>query len=139
MTNFAFSKHPFSNGKCLRRLMDEYEKYGSLVVGFDFDNTIYDTHGLGFDYSEVIELLRECKELGFTLCLYTAEQDEEHLKWKIEYCKEQGIAPDYVNESPLLNGTVKPFFSILLDDRASLETSWMHLKTVVEYAKCGRK
>ena len=41
--------------------------------------------------------------------------------------------PDYINESPLLPGTKKPFFNILLDDRAGLESAYLVLKHVVNY------
>lgn len=127
-------KHPFRDSGCIDRLKHEYNTHGNLVVGFDFDNTIFDIHNNGGDYSEVIKLLQECKTLGFTLCLYTAELQEEWLKWKMDYCKHFGIEPDYVNESPLLSGTKKPFFNILLDDRAGLESAYNILRQVVDYA-----
>lgn len=126
--------HPFDNFSCRQRLLKEYETHGKLVVGFDFDNTIFDVHNNGGNYSEIITLLQECKKLGFTLCLYTAELREDWLKWKIDYCKHFGIEPDYVNESPLLHGTTKPFFSVLLDDRAGLESAYIILKEIVDYA-----
>ena len=34
-------KHPFNQQACLERLKNEYDKYGKLIVAFDFDNTIY--------------------------------------------------------------------------------------------------
>ena len=126
--------HPFFNFGALVRLKKEYESHGKLVVGFDFDNTIFDVHNNGRNYSAIITLLQECKKLGFILCLYTAELREEWLKWKIDYCKHFGIEPDYVNESPLLPGTKKPFFNILLDDRAGLESAYNTLKEVIIYA-----
>ena len=126
--------HPFCDDGCITRLVKEYETHGKLVVGFYFDNTIFDVHNNGGNYSMVIGLLKKCKELGFILCLYTAELREDWLKWKIDYCKHFGIEPDYVNESPLLPGTKKPFFNILLDDRAGLESAYLILKHVVDYA-----
>jgi len=135
MTKFEFYRHPFNNSRCLIRLIDEYHKHKHLVVGFDFDNTVYDCHELGMDYSEVIDLLKECKELGFILCLYTADTSDEKIAWKAKWCEEMGIGPDYINESPLMNGTKKPFFNILLDDRACLESAYSMLKDVVEIAK----
>lgn len=127
--------HPFNTEACIDRLKKEYETHGKLVVGFDFDNTIFDVHNNGGNYSEVIKLLQECKKLGFVLCLYTAELREFWLKWKVDYCKHFGIEPEYVNESPLLPGTSKPFFNILLDDRAGLESAYEVLTKVVDYAK----
>lgn len=126
--------HPFFNTGATERLIKEYETHGKLVVGFDFDNTIFDIHNNGCNYSDVINLLRECKKLGFLLCLYTAEPDEDWLEWKVQYCGHFGIEPDYINDSPLLPGTKKPFFNILLDDRAGLESAYIILKDIVDYA-----
>lgn len=127
-------EHPFDEFNCKQRLYREYETYSNLVVGFDFDNTIFDVHNNGGNYSEIISLLQQCKKLGFILCLYTSELREDRLKWKIDYCKHFRIEPNYVNESPLLPGTKKPFFNILLDDRAGLESAYNNLKSVVDYA-----
>lgn len=135
MNTENYSFHPFDTRNCITRLKKELGEYGKLVVGFDFDNTIFDTHARGGDYSNVINLLRRCKDLGFDLCLYTAELREDWLDWKLKFCELQGIRPDYVNESPLIPGTKKPFFSILLDDRAGLESAFWTLKHVVEYAE----
>lgn len=126
--------HSLNTVGAIKRLILEYEAHGKLVVGFDFDNIIFDVHNSGINCSEVISLLQECKKLGFILCLYTAELREDWLKWKVDYCKHFGIEPDYVNESPLLPGTKKPFFNILLDDRAGLESAYQILKQVVTYA-----
>lgn len=126
--------HSLNTEGATKRLISEYEAHGKLVVGFDFDNTIFDVHNKGINCSEIISLLQECKKLGFTLCLYTAELRGFWLEWKKNYCKHFGIEPDYVNESPLLPGTTKPFFNILLDDRAGLESAFQTLKAVVIHA-----
>ena len=125
--------HPFSDKGAAERLLQEYRKYKTLIVGFDFDNTIFDFHQNGGDYSEVIELLRECRRLRFNLCLFTIE---DRMDWKYKECCKLGIKPDYVNESPVVfeNGGNKPYFNIFLDDRAGLESAYRILKQVVEYA-----
>ena len=113
------------------RLIGEYEKYHNLIIGFDFDNTI-----CGLDnesISKVILLLQECKKLGFTLCLYTISISVEWLEWKVKYCEYFGISPDYINDSPVLRGNRKPFFNILLDDRAGLTEACICLENVVNY------
>ena len=113
------------------RLIEEYKKYHNLIIGFDFDNTI-----CGLDnesISKVILLLQECKKLGFTLCLYTISASDEWLEWKVKYCEYFGISPNYVNDSPVLRGNRKPFFNILLDDRAGLTEACICLENVVNY------
>lgn len=132
--SYYWLSHPYSTDGAVERLKKEFDTHGKLVVGFDFDNTIFDVHNRGGNYSKVIEILQECKRLGFILCLYTAELREDWLKWKVDYCKHFGIEPDYVNESPLIPGTKKPFFNILLDDRAGLESAYITLKRTIEYA-----
>ena len=131
--------HPFNDKGCAERLFNDYEKYGNLIIGFDFDNTIFDCNAEGGDYSPIIKLLQECKQLGFTLCLYTLELREEWLKWKIDYCKHYDIEPDYVNDSPILQGSRKPFFNILLDDRAGLESSYKILRALIKYIDYDKK
>ena len=39
--------HPFGKEACKKRLLEEYYKYGKLIVAFDYDNTIYDYHQNG--------------------------------------------------------------------------------------------
>lgn len=133
MNNIAFN-HPFNDYSCINRLVSELNTHGSLVIGFDFDNTIFDVHNNGGNYKDIIDALRDCKSKGWTLCLFTSELDENWLKWKINYCKHFGIEPDYVNESPILKGTKKPFFNLLLDDRAGLQSAYTILKNILNYA-----
>lgn len=133
MKDVAFY-HPFCYSGSFGRLCQELDTHKKLVIGFDFDNTIFDVHNKGGDYSQIINVLQKCKELGWTLCLYTAELREDWLKWKVDYCKHFGIEPDYVNESPLIKGTKKPFFNLLLDDRAGLEEAYTLLIKVIDYA-----
>lgn len=132
--NRDYVNHPFFDDGCTSRLERELDTHGKLVIGFDFDNTIFDVHNGGGNYKDVIDILKKCKDQGWILCLYTAEPDEDWLKWKINYCKHFGIEPDYVNESPILKGTKKPFFSLLLDDRAGLQSAYLILRDILDYA-----
>lgn len=47
-----------------QRLLAEYKKYQSLVVAYDFDNTVYDFHKNGWQFRQTIQLLKALKELG---------------------------------------------------------------------------
>ena len=122
---------PWTSHACARRLLEEYKKYGKLIVAFDFDNTIFDYYNRGLDCKDIIDLLAECSNKGFTMILFTCEEDDERLKWKKEYCNHYGIRVDYVNESPIYN-TKKPYFNILLDDRAGLEEAMDTLNSVIQ-------
>lgn len=112
----------YSNySESLDRLKNEYQAYKSLYIAFDFDNTIFDYHQTGDTYPKVEELLIKCKLLGFKLILFTANEDMK-LERAIQYCNDRGYMPDCINESPIMN-TRKPFYNLLLDDRAGLGES----------------
>ena len=95
-------------------------------------NKLKESHGL-HPWEDVKDLLKECKRLYFNLCLYTIE---DRIDWKYKTCCKLGIKTDYINESPIRFdcGGFKPYFNILLDDRAGLESAYNTLKNVVDYA-----
>ncbi len=135
-------KHPFNKEACKKRLLEEYRKYGKLIVAFDYDNTIFDYHNNGGDYSEVIKLLKKCTQLEFKMILFTTEEDLAKLEEKLYKCAQLGIgnynkefglfACPYANKGPLFPNAKKPYYNILLDDRAGLEESYEILKYVVD-------
>jgi len=101
------------------RLYEEYKKYGSLVVGVDFDNTVYDYHKTGKSYEMVRQLLRDLVSIGCKTICWTAQKDIDFVanfldKNNIPYngINSNGIKLDWESR--------KPFFSALLDDRAGL-------------------
>lgn len=113
------------------RLLEEYKKYGSLTIGFDFDGTVYDYHKKGTTYSMVIELLRELQHLGCKLICWTAAED----LYKVEqYLTNNKIPFDGINTNgiQLPWDSRKPFFSALLDDRSGLQQVYGELKLLVE-------
>lgn len=112
-------KHPYADADaCAQRLFNNYKEHGKLIIAFDFDNTIFDYHNTGGDFSEVIALLQECNMYNFTMVLFTSNEGER-LEFCKKFCAEHNIRIDYVNESPVMP-TRKPFYSLLLDDRAGL-------------------
>jgi hypothetical protein len=122
---------PFNTQRCKERLLREYKTHGNLIIAFDFDNTVFDYHNTGDDYSGIIELLKTCSEKNMILILFTVTTNEEELRSKINYLKNFGIYPDYINESPLFKGSVKPYYNLLLDDRAGLESAIEQLNYVL--------
>lgn len=135
----GMSNHPFGYEACCKRLMLEYQKYGKLIVAFDFDNTIFDYHNNGGDYSCVIELLKECSKLGFELVLFTTSEDYDELKNKYGYSARLLESSTLrMNSSSLFTAAKKPYYNILLDDRAGLEESYNILKYVVDGIKLDK-
>ena len=132
-------KHPFNQQSCLDRLKGEYDKYGKLIVAFDFDNTYMTSIIMGGDYSEVIELLKECIKLKFDLILFTVDEDPDKVSEKVQWLVSNDLwnyksSHFFVNTSPIFSRSRKPYYNILLDDRAGLEESYNILKQVVDYA-----
>lgn len=117
---------------CIDRLISEYNKYGSIIVAYDYDNTVFDYYNKGYSYAEVIELLRECKKMGFHLTVFTSCNDDRFPDIK-KYLTENNIPFDGINETPdfiPFKGR-KVYFNILLDDRAGLSAAYKQLSSVV--------
>jgi hypothetical protein len=101
------------------RLKEEYEKYGSIVVAFDFDNTIYDFHKKGKTYDMVCSLIRRLKSIGCYMICFTANTDYDFVK---KYMKDNWIPFDAINENPpfFKSNERKIYYNAFLDDRAGL-------------------
>lgn len=116
------------------RLVNDWETYGSITVGFDFDDTVYDYHHTGGVYEQVVRLLVELKSIGCKLICWTANNDLNFVK---EFLTKNDIPFDGINEGgiPLPWESRKPFFSALLDDRAGLESAYRDLSLLVWYVR----
>ncbi len=108
------------------RLLNEYKQHGSIVVAFDFDNTVYDYHAQGMDCSEIIDLLQKLKSINCYLIIWTASDDWTFIK---DYCQKQDIPYDNINENPpfFISKSPKIYYNELLDDRAGLQESYLRL------------
>lgn len=122
------------DNKNLERLKHEYDKYGSITVGFDFDDTVHDYHGRGTKFDMVVSLLRDLKKLNCKLVCWTAHNNHDYVN---NYLYEHKIPFDGINTDgvPLSWETRKPFFNALLDDRAGLKQAYEELVALVDYVK----
>lgn len=118
---------PYANFK---RLYEEFKKFKSLAIGVDFDNTIYDYHRKGYKHDTVISLCIRAQALGMKIHIFTANPN--HLMVQ-EYCTEKGIQIEGVNTDGVDLGwkSRKPFYSLLLDDRAGLISAVEDLERLV--------
>lgn len=123
-----------SQSKCIYRLFDDYQAHKSLLVAFDFDDTIFDFHNKGYEYPALVDILKQCQELGFTLILFTGNEGEK-LYDCIEYCNFLGLTIKYANESPIMKENRKPFYNIFLDDRAGLGDAYYILTETIKLIK----
>lgn len=119
-----------SINESIRRLRKDLEAYGKLFIAFDFDGTVFDYFNEGDTYPRMEFLLRMAKRLGHVLILFTAQDTQEKVDKAVAYCKAHGYEPTYVNENPIMNSR-KPYYNILLDDRAGLRESYEILKNVL--------
>ncbi|AMW62409.1 phosphoheptose isomerase [Bacillus phage Zuko] len=121
----------------VNRLVREWNTYGQIVVAYDFDNTVYDYHQEGHDYSEVIELIHQLHEAGAYLMVYTARPETELDKVK-NYLFNHRIPFHSVNKMPdflPFTENKKLYYNILLDDRAGLESAVNILRKVLTERK----
>lgn len=122
----------FDTERCIERLYHWYKQHKTLIVAFDYDDTVYDFHKQGYKYAKVIKLLQACQGIGLTLLLFTSIQKVSELKTiKEKLLKDYEIEVNYINESPIMKETKKPYYNILLDDKAGLGQAYEILNTVV--------
>ncbi len=114
-----------------KRLQAEFKKYGSVVVAVDFDNTLYDFHGVGLETSEIIVLLRDLKSIGCFIVVWTASEELDFVR---QFCLEQAIPFDAVNENPpfFKGSSRKIYYNELLDDRAGLLEVYVRLRRLAD-------
>ena len=113
-----------------KRLLKEYKTYNSLVVAYDFDNTVYDFHDKGLRFDDVIELLRKLKTINCYLIIFTGNDDTEFVK---KYCHDHNIPYDAINENPpfFQSESRKIYYNVLLDDRAGMAQVYHELNQLI--------
>ena len=122
------SKHPYlDHDTCVKRLLEWHEKNGRLIVAYDFDNTVYDYHHKGHDYSEVVDLIRRAKQAGCYLIVFTGNEDSTLVRGFLD---ENSIPYDQINEQApfVLTTARKIYYNLLLDDAAGLLSSSAQLE-----------
>ena len=112
------------------RLLKEYNAHNSLVIAYDFDDTIYDFHKKGRTYPAVIQLLQELKSKNCYLICWTGQQD---LAFVSEYLITNKIPFDTINENPPFYQSTsrKIYANAYLDDRAGLSQVYNDLKYIL--------
>lgn len=118
-----------------QRLLDEYVKYRKLIVAVDFDDTLYDFHQKGFEYPQLVETVRRCNRAGFFVMVFTDLSPGKAELVEQIYGK-YGLRFDSINKSPdylPFGSNGKPYYNILLDDRAGLPSALEALKAVLDH------
>lgn len=115
------------------RLVDEWIKYGKIIIAYDFDDTVYDFHKQGRTYDDVIALLQRCEKVGAHFVVFTCCGEDQYPKI-IKHLKTNKIPFDVINENmDFVKFTGKKiYYNILLDDRAGLESAYSTLLSAVQ-------
>lgn len=114
----------------IARLMREYREHDNLIIAVDFDNTVFDYHEQGLEFPLLFNTLHRCQNLDFYLFVFSASEEARY-PFIFDYMEVRGINIKTVNESPIDWGYNKPFFNILLDDRAGLGSAVKSLRKVL--------
>lgn len=132
----------FGEDILLGRLLKNYYKHGSIVVAFDFDDTVRDYHTLK-PIQDVIDLLKVVKTRGYAkLVCYTCRSGEGIDNQGADYVKDYldlyGIEYDAFNEPVVkmyhpdtgeeIPQSGKIYYNIFLDDKAGLGQAFNILK-----------
>ena len=139
-------KHNTSNGRdfylsednVFNRLLEEYNRYGKIIIAYDFDDTIYDFHKKGRKYTDVIDLLKRWKDDAVFICFTASKPERQRAIW--EYIISNDIPCDYLNEGVpgLPNGDKKIYYNVLLDDRAGLGEVYGILNKLINHIEMER-
>ena len=133
---------PFSStSNIVKRLHREYKKHPKLVVAVDFDDTAYDFHQQGEEHLRVLQVLRQCNELGFYVVIWTASAPER-FEFMKEYMQQHQVHISSINENPIklpFGNHKKIYYNILLDDRAGLGQALDALEIFIDNIHNDRK
>lgn len=130
------------------KLPDLYEKiaavyaaHNNIIIAVDFDDTVYDWKNKGWECHKVVDLLLSAQEvLNTSIILFTCREGEK-LEFAKNFLEERGVILHGVNENPDFPYTSsKPFYNILLDDKACLGECCLALQKLIScYDKRGEE
>jgi hypothetical protein len=102
--------------KLLKKLLDQHYKYGSIIVAYDFDDTVY-PFSLGVEeLKDTVNLIQRLVICGHNAYCYTSNEDIEKVTMYLRY---NHIPYCSINKSPV-DSVGKQFYNVLLDDKAGL-------------------
>ncbi|GCD11698.1 hypothetical protein [Clostridium tagluense] len=120
------------------RLKNEYKTHRKIIIAYDFDGTVFDYHGEGRTFDNVISLLQRWKNHAHFI-VYTVSGKERHEPIKT-YLRANSIPFDSINEN--IKGLNIPsggklYYNVLLDDRASLRETYNILLKLIDEIERG--
>ena len=117
------------------RLWAEYNKYGSLIVAVDYDDTLFDFHDTGGAYEMVQQLVRDLHSIGCRIIIWSGSEDINNID---KYLTKNNIPCDLINANLIINGnwasgkdSRKVYANVYIDDRSGLEQVYNDLTKLV--------
>jgi len=122
METFNYTYHPDME-RYIARLVKEWCEHKKIILAVDFDDTISPWRFHDFNYSKVIDLVKEAQNIGAYIVIFTASQIDRY-DYIREYCKTTGnFEIDAINENVIdlpYGNHKKIYYNHLLDDRSAL-------------------
>ena len=117
----------------LTKLYGVFSAHNNIILALDFVDTIYDWKNQGYDCPYVLDLVKRCQsKLNAKVILFTCRENN-WLQFAVDYCKDNGITLYGINENPDHPPTKsKPFYNVLLDDKACLGEVCQVLEKLLE-------
>jgi len=121
------------------RLWAEYNKYGSLIVAVDYDDTLFDFHGTGESYEMVHQLVRDLHSIGCKIIIWSGSENINDMDI---YLTDNNIPWDLINENLQINGnwasgkdSRKVYANVYIDDRAGILQVYNDLTRLIKEVK----
>ena len=113
--------------KSYKRLKEEFNGHGRLIIAYDLDSTVFDYHHKNESYEMVKDLIRKYKNYAYFIVFTSSEPDRyDEIK---EILDKENLPYDSINDdAPFIpfKGR-KVYYNILLDDRAGLSQTYNEL------------
>lgn len=120
-----------SEEHCYERLKSEYKEHGKLIFCVDFDDTLYDYHGTGKSFNQLIDLLHRWEDYSEVIIL-TGNGEEEYPKIE-KYLEDNHIKYRGINcQSSVPVTGRKVYGNVYIDDRGGLPFVYKMLNTLIE-------
>lgn len=122
------------------KLIDTYNKYGTIIIAYDYDDTVCPSKP-NYNCDNVVKLLKICSEFKeFEMVCYTARSTYESIDEVRFNLDRLGIRYDTINQdTPRIKEeiehtyTSKVMYSIFLDDKAGLGEAFRSLIKFLEW------
>lgn len=121
--------------KQVARLVKEWKKHKGIIIGCDFDDTIYPYNFSSADECEIVlDSLRKAQSLGATITINTASIPSR-FEFITNYCIKNGLNITGINSNHIelpfgKNGKI--YANIFIDDRGGLAETLNTLNMSIE-------